>query len=92
MLLIRSPGSLFVVDVLVLWVISEAPFHGWKTGGRTCAEEIVKPVIAWWKDPTGEIQVKDKYRRPAEALASELDRIAWELFGEQRRVNELIAQ
>lgn len=81
--------SMFVVDILDLWVKSEAPYHGWKTGGKHCKTEIINPVLTWWMRPEGSIDgvVNKKYLPPAMALAEKLDEVAWTLFGEVRCLN-----
>lgn len=78
----------FVLDVLSLWVIAEAPVHGWKTGGKQCADVIVKPVLLWWTGE-GEFNVHPKYRAPALALIDKLDEVAWDLFGDMRSIKKL---
>lgn len=52
---IEQSGSLaginFVVEILDLWLKSEAPARSWKTAGRDCPERIIKPVLSWWLHP-----------------------------------------
>jgi len=77
----QPTGMEFVVRVLDLWIKAEAPVNGWKTAGKHCPEQIIKPVIAWWL--TGEpLKVHDKYKRPAEALAGKLEELSWVMFGD----------
>ena len=53
---IEQSGSLagmgFIVDILHLWLKSEASVKGWKTAGKDCPEKIIKPVLGWWLDRT----------------------------------------
>lgn len=52
---IEQSGSLagmgFVVEILDLWLKSEAPSRSWKTAGRDCPDRIIKPVLSWWMHP-----------------------------------------
>lgn len=83
-------GMGFVVEVLDLWIKAEAPVHGWKTGGKKCADLIVRPTLLWW---TGkgerELKVDDKYLRPALALIEKLDSVAWAMYGDIRSIISL---
>lgn len=47
----HTSGMGFVVEVLDLWLKSEAPVRSWKTAGKDCPDKIIRPVISWWLHP-----------------------------------------
>jgi len=84
----KPTGMDFVIQVLDLWVKAEAPVNGWKTAGKDCPDQIIRPVIAWWLDNSQPLTVQDKYRKPAEALAAKLEELSWVMFGDIQSVGK----